>query len=400
MTSLHYILIGIGVALVVLLAIYNHFQERRFRKQADRIFSQRRDDVPLGASLGETPFAESMPDTRIEPTFKLVDEVENATSSLPTDPDEVAQVQPDASAWDRPGQADAGLDLSQRRTLPDAADVSPTVAPESPLDVEIEYVARLRYTHPTPIGYAPLLESLSRISKPIRVVGRREDGAWESVDGQHARTYDTVELALLLADRNGPVTAVQLDSFCNRLYEFVAQYGGAASCPDKAAALDRANELDAFCAGVDMLIGLNVVTTDSQGFPAKDVRRLAESAGLVLGKDGRYSLNDSSGHRMFVLATNQDEPAVAASAAAKTNHSLSLLFDVPRVAREVRVFDRMTEFGQSLADALAGRLVDDGGRPVSPDSLDKDRQRLAILYARMDERGIPAGGERALRLFA
>jgi hypothetical protein len=37
---------------------------------------------------------------------------------------------------------------------------------------------------------------------------------------------------------------------------------------------------------------------------------------------------------------------------------------------------------------------------VSRDSLDKDRRRLTELYARMEARGIPAGGERALRLFA
>ena len=60
----------------------------------------------------------------------------------------------------------------------------------------------------------------------------------------------------------------------------------------------------------------------------------------------------------------------------------------------------MTEFGFKLADRLSGRLVDDNGRGVSADSLNRDRGRLLEFYARMEKRGIPPGGERALRLFA
>jgi hypothetical protein len=44
-------------------------------------------------------------------------------------------------------------------------------------------------------------------------------------------------------------------------------------------------------------------------------------------------------------------------------------------------------------------LVDDNGRNVSEDSLNRDRARLMSFYQRMEARGIPAGGERALRLF-
>ena len=70
-----------------------------------------------------------------------------------------------------------------------------------------------------------------------------------------------------------------------------------------------------------------------------------------------------------------------------------------RVADGLNVFDRMTRLGFDLAFRLEGRLVDDSGRPVSEDSLTRDRARLAHYFARMEERGIPAGGERALRLF-
>jgi len=82
-----------------------------------------------------------------------------------------------------------------------------------------------------------------------------------------------------------------------------------------------------------------------------------------------------------------------------TTHGISLLFDVPRIADGLRVFDRMTELGFLLAERLKGRIVDDNGRAVTEDSLTKDRQRLGAYYARMQARGIAPGSDRALRLF-
>jgi hypothetical protein len=59
----------------------------------------------------------------------------------------------------------------------------------------------------------------------------------------------------------------------------------------------------------------------------------------------------------------------------------------------------MTRLGFDLAARLEGRLVDDNGRVVSEESLNRDRSRLMAFYQRMESRGIPAGGQRALRLF-
>ncbi|NTV95031.1 MAG: hypothetical protein HGA75_06390, partial [Thiobacillus sp.] len=275
---------------------------------------------------------------------------------------------------------------------PAAAPIPQAMAPESPLDAEVEFVARLRYAQLTAVQFAPLQDNLRRISKPIRMVGRREDGTWEPVLGHGARPYDTVELGLLLADRAGPVSETQLDAFCRRLYEFATEHGGAISCQDKNEAVERAKALDAFCAEVDMLIGLNVLPADT-GFASQDVYELAIQAGLVQGVDGTYSLRDAAGRLLFTLndgIAGQDE----------SGHGVALLFDVPRVAQGLTAFDRMTDLGLDLADRLGGRLVDDGGRPVSRASLERDRKSLEVIYARMVARGIPAGGDRAMRLFA
>jgi hypothetical protein len=55
------------------------------------------------------------------------------------------------------------------------------------------------------------------------------------------------------------------------------------------------------------------------------------------------------------------------------------------------VFDRMTQLGFDLAGRLEGRLVDDNGRAVSEDSLNRDRARLVdrLSISAWQLRGIP-----------
>jgi hypothetical protein len=421
MTSLHYTLIALGVGLVVAMFLYNLFQERRSRKQAELIFGLHPGDQPEGQSVAEMPSAElpapdavafgstSMPEHsaggRIEPRIDLSDDYipdddRDQPSRFESHGDEdghrVAMEVPPPQRLDPVHEA-APAAVEQPRHI--AEPVVRELEPESSLDGAIEYIARFRYSHPTALVFATLQENLRRISKPIRLLGRREDGAWEPVLAHASRTYDTVELSLLLADRAGPVSDVQLDSFCRRLYEFATQHGGAVSCQDKPAALERAKTLDAFCAEVDMLIGLNVISSSGLDFSSQAINELAGRSGLTPSADGSYGLRDGEGRLLFTLATHNEllDPSESAS---QGTQSLSLLFDVPRVAHGLAAFDRMANLGFELAQRLGGQLVDDGGRPVSRESLTKDRKHLEMLYARMEQNGIPAGGERALRLFA
>jgi FtsZ-interacting cell division protein ZipA len=190
----------------------------------------------------------------------------------------------------------------------------------------------------------------------------------------------------------------QLDAFCRALYQFAAEEGGAVTCPDKEEALALARELDLFCMDVDVLIGLNVVSADSRPFTSEAMHSLAQEARLSLESDGSFHARDEFGHSLFTLANQEDDP-FPRDGRGLTTHGVTLLFDVPRVSDGLAVFDRMTRLGFDLAWRLEGRLVDDNGRTVNEESLNRDRARLAQFYARMEAKDIPAGGERALRLF-
>lgn len=391
MTSLHYTLIALGIGLVGVVMLYNIFQEQRSRKQAERLF-QMRDNTGEDPSLSDLPHPDNLSEARIDPRIHILHD--DAPAEVPAEVPTLSQTSLAQQAEAAPASAVESPASAVESSQPDSArSAAPTMTPESPLDSEIEYIARLRYAEPSTIPFIALQENLRRISKPIRMVGRREDGGWEPVLGRAARPYDTVELSLLLADRSGPVTEVQLDAFCKRLYEFATEHGGAISCQDKAEAVAKAKALDAFCAEVDMLIGLNLLPPADAGFESQQLGDLALRAGLVPTADGGYAMKDERGQIMFALTDGA--PGTGQSA-----QGVALLFDVPRVARGLESFDRMNALALDLAERLGGHLVDDGGRGVNRASLQKDRKALEAIYARMTARGIPAGGDRALRLFA
>jgi hypothetical protein len=205
------------------------------------------------------------------------------------------------------------------------------------------------------------------------------------------------DLGLQLADRGGAASGDQIDAFCRALYGYTAEEGGSVTCPDKEDPLRIARELDMFCMDVDVLIGLNVVSGDARPFMGETIHAIVREAGLTL-ENGAYYARDAAGNSLFKITTQDEEP-IPAEGRGLTTHGITLLFDVPRVADGLVVFDRMTRLGYDLASRLDGRLVDDNGRQVSDDSLNRDRARLNDYYSRMTQRGIPAGSERALRLF-
>ena len=455
MTTLQIVLAIVGVVLIAIIVIYNLLQERRFRKEAEKMFSHKREDVMLGESVrGEAGSRRSesqihlTDDTTPSPEVKQA--VDAAGASLPTmdtlrrpdsgsilsslEPIEsrasdaasaspgktaISSMKPEKPPVSRPMPHTPAAPAAKPQTAASPSPVStpkPALAPyslpqtdlpetataavftPSGLDPLTEYIARLKFSAPATANFGPLLNSLRRIGKPVRAFGRRVDGAWEALSSHPRSALDLVEFGLQLADRSGALSQDQLDMFSRALYEFAAEEGGAVTCPDKPEALELARDLDLFCMDVDVLIGLNVVSADSRPFTSEAMHGLALEANLSLEADGSFHARDSQGHTLFTLA-NQGEEPFPRDGRGLTTHGVTLLFDVPRVADGLVVFDRMTQLGFDLANRLEGRLVDDNGRAVSEDSLNRDRSRLLAFYHRMEARGIPAGGERSLRLF-
>jgi FtsZ-interacting cell division protein ZipA len=230
---------------------------------------------------------------------------------------------------------------------------------------------------------------------------------WECYNPQTARwerlaaagEYGMLRAGLQLADRKGAVSEQELADF-SAMAQAVADAIGANCTPaEPAAALQRARQLDALCADVDVQIGLNLITR-SGGAPGTRIRALAEAQGLVLERDGRFHRRDDSGLELYTLCNTEAAAFSAEGMKTFSTNGLTLLFDVARVPGGIATFDRFADFTRALAEALSAAIVDDNRQPLDDAALGKIRAQLEVLYASMEKQGIPAGGPLALRLFS
>lgn len=378
MTTLHWILLALGALLIAGVLVYNNLQERRMLLRVRKGFEgdrrNPRDDV-LEAVSEVSPRADDWPEDALG--LDLDAEPESGLAIAP-EPEEAPEPSPPASAAD---------------------ELPPASAETCALDGNIECVVRLRLPK-TPVGdFQDLLKLLRGMGRSFRILGQREDGVWEPVGKSAHVRYGLVDAGLQLANRSGPVTSEQVETWCRHLRQFAALHGGNIECQPVSKTLERAADLDRFCISVDVLIGLNVVAPVGYPFRGEAVHRLLTDAGMSFDPAGIYQMRDRQGTVLFSLSNQESSPFVDGGKGI-TTHGLVLLLDVPRVKDGVGVFDAMTALGQRIASELSGMVVDDRGRPVSPYSLQNDRRQLADYYRRMRAHNIEPGGDRALRLFS
>lgn len=388
MSELQISLLAIGFLIVVGVYGFNRFQERKYRKRVEQAFSGGREDVLL--QDGSEP--DALPD-RPEPLkFREEPRIEPVVSMDLDEPEPAEMAAPVAE----PERAEAGV-------MPDEPTPEEVVHHGVPqLDEMIDYVARI---HPGEAVSAPtLLEAVQgrgSFGKPVRWLGLNpHSGNWEEA-GHGARVdYHEIAATIQLADRSGPIVGQDLAAFCDAVQEVASALVAVVDFPDRQAALQRAAALDQFGADVDVLIGVNVITQNGEAFAATKVRALAESAGMKLQPDGAFHFISDEGADLFSLGNLDPAPFSADNIRHLSTHGITFLFDVPKAAEGTRTFNQMLAVARQMASSLGGQVVDDNRRPLTEAGIDRIKQQLAEIYARMEAQQIKNGSRRALRLFA
>jgi FtsZ-interacting cell division protein ZipA len=73
---------------------------------------------------------------------------------------------------------------------------------------------------------------------------------------------------------------------------------------------------------------------------------------------------------------------------------------VTHVTRAEQPFLRLRQAAQALAEAMDGVVTDDGGAPLTADTMDRIGADLEALYDALDARDLSAGSPQARRLFS
>jgi FtsZ-interacting cell division protein ZipA len=342
-------LLTIGLVVVIGVFLYGQWQQWRFRRS-------------MGKPLAE-PRAEVV--HQVQPAENI-----DADSSDPlAAPPAVAEV------------ADEMCGL-----LNDATDYVATFLLKSPLSVdELEILWERRFD----------------FGKSVNACGlNTASGLWERMIPDSPQSYRAFKLGLQLVDRTGAVNEVRLAGFHDMLNEIAAQLKVEVRLPPLAEALQRAQQLDRFCADVDQMIGINLLTSSDRKLFGTEVANAAEQVGMSLQADGTFHLLDEQGATLFNLSASDGTVFQYHTLNQSRADSLTLLLDIPRVNEPVRRFDEMVALARELEKLLRLTMTDDQRVALNDGALAQIRAQVAATADLMSTGHITPGSAQALRLFS
>ena len=353
MSELQISLLGIGVAVVMAVYIYNYWQQRKYQRRFGEAFKQHEDALYHA-------LAKKNLDT-------LMDVTEPVTL-LPTEKNRV-------------------------RAQDEVCNL---------LDESTDYIVEI---FPISIAKADALAALWQrrfdFGKNVNACGQNAaTGHWEKVIAESQVSYSAFRLGLQLANRAGAVSKSRLVEFCDLARDMGIPMQAEMTLPEIEDAAIRALKLDTFCAEVDQMIGINLLPNGGISILAQEVAQVAQNLNMNLQADGAFHLLDASDFTLYSL-NNLDSTAFQHHT---FNHmrikGLTLLLDVPRVEQPTLRFDDMVILARRLAQDLCATVVDDHRVVLNDASLAQIREQISVIEKRMCSADILPGSARARRLFA
>ncbi|MFA5826377.1 MAG: cell division protein ZipA C-terminal FtsZ-binding domain-containing protein [Gallionellaceae bacterium] len=356
MSELQIGLLSIGIIVVVGVYGYGFWQQRLYRRKFGSTFKDQREDA-LYSSVSS---AKGAADVLIE---EEVSALEHGESQQAKADDEICSL----------------------------------------LDATTDYVVAIKLKSPlSSHALASLWGRRFDFGKSVNACGlNATSGRWERLIPESLPSYSEFKIGLQLADRTGQVSEVRLTDFHEVLREIGAHLQAEIVLPSMEDAIKQAKQLDEFCAGVDQMIGLNILPGGDRLLFGSEIARVAERHGLTLQADGAFHLLDAHGLTLFSL-NNMDSniPFQHHMLTQMRVQGLTLLLDVPRVERPSHHFDEMAVLARELAMDLRAGLVDDHRVSLGDAAIAQIREQVVALENRMLAGKLVPGSAQAIRLFS
>lgn len=179
----------------------------------------------------------------------------------------------------------------------------------------------------------------------MRWYGLQSEGqAWEEIvldNLDPGSAYIQLKGCLQLVDRSGLVTEINLSRFRDMVEDFSAQIHAEAECPDIVEAYTRAIDLDRFCADVDVIMGVNIISKDGGAFVGTKIRALAEASGFRLESEGVFRYRDSETNEvMFSLGNFESALFLPANMRTLTTRGVTFCWMCPELQMAQRYLIR------------------------------------------------------------
>jgi len=270
------------------------------------------------------------------------------------------------------------------------------------LDGRSDFIIELHLDEPGPPAVLDgLWQRKFDFGKPVQVCGLTlGTKKWERAIAEGQTLYARFRIALQLVDRGGMVSAAKLADFRDLVLGIAKHIKADTTVPDLDEMHRHAVELDAFCAEVDQMVGINLVPHGERSLPGSKISQAAAMQGMTLESDGAFHLLNAQGHSLFSLINQNTKPFQHHTLETFSTAGITLLLDVPRVENPGNQFDRMMHVARELATELQANVVDDHRVALSDNSLARIRAQIAEVEAKMCAQGIAPGSAQARRLFS
>jgi len=270
------------------------------------------------------------------------------------------------------------------------------------LDVQTDFIFELHLEEP---GSAAMLDGLWQrkfdFGKPVQVCGLSfTTNHWERALAESQTLYSRFRIALQLVDRSGAISEAKLADFSDLVMGLASRIKASTGVQDINKAHQRANELDAFCAEVDQMVGVNLLPHGERLLTGAMIAQAAGAHGMTLESDGAFHMLDHNGHTLFSLSNRDNWPFQHLTLETFTTPGITLLLDVPRVENPVAHFDQMVKVAHELAKDLQVNVVDDHHMDLTESGLARIRAQIADVESRMSAKDIAPGSAQARRLFS
>ncbi len=312
----------------------------------------------------------------------------------------------------RPREPAEGAD-SAMRVEPSLHDTEPALAeapaavrmvgkPVTRLDALIDAIAPLALDDPVTgdLVLQHMPTSRRAGNKPFYVEGLdTESGEWDSI--APGRRYSELQAGVQLANRSGPLNAIEYSEFVQKLQALADAVGATADVPDMLDVVARARELDALSAPLDAQLSVTLRTNGvawSVGFVQQVAGRLGLLPGVLPGRLVMPSPDDGA-PPMLVLEVDP-QAALAEDPQAAVVRECTLTLDVPQTPASQEPFPAWHLTGKQLADDLDATAVDDQGQNLTLHAYDAIGKELDELYRRLEDLDLAAGTPAARRLFS
>ena len=236
--------------------------------------------------------------------------------------------------------------------------------------------------------------------KPLLIEGlNAETGEWEVPAAGHR--YREFQAGVLLANRTGALNEIEYSEFVQKVQAFADAIGALPDFPDMLDVVARARELDAFASEHDAPLAVHLrarAAAWSVGYIQQHAARHGFAPGLVPGRLVLPAAEEGAPPVLTLTFDSQaalaDDPNLAAL------RDVTLSFDVPQTDAGAAPFVAWQASAQALSLGMDASIVDDHGRPLTPEGFSAIGAELGQLYIALQERDLAAGSAAARRLFS